>query len=163
MAPAHHTQLQRQGPTLGTASQCGRGVCILDSCSGLSTCVSAAMRAGLSVASYVAVEKEERVRAMASHHLRQLHLKHGPARLPVDAFSAAFTTLPQDMTEVSEEHIRCDNQGARVYVLGGASDMQPTLGAMGDCLQQGLLKGEATSSLLVVGLVSMWLTLVCLF
>jgi len=150
MAPAHHTKLQQHGPILGTAAQCGRGVCILDTCSGLSTSVSAAMRAGLSVASYVAVEKEERVRTMASHHLRQLHLKYGPARLPVEAFSAAFTTLPQDMTEVTEEHIRCDNLGVRVYVLGGACDMQPALDAIGDCLEQDLLKGESTSVLLVV-------------
>jgi hypothetical protein len=85
------------------------GLHFLDTCSGISTALCGALRAGHIIARYVAVEKEERVRFMASHHIQTLLHKYGPERLPPAAVGAAFTKLPQDMTALQEEHIRYTN------------------------------------------------------
>lgn len=93
----------RVGPSGSSLSWKGRvGLRVLDVCGGLGTVAQALLRAGHQLNDYWLVEKDEKARRAAAHHLRRLEERGGREGLA----KRALHSLPPDLREVTEEMIR---------------------------------------------------------
>jgi hypothetical protein len=104
--------VQRELPGLAAAPQHSaffagqqQGVMLVELFGGLCAGLEACLRNGWVVHRYLYVDKDPAVRGMAAHRLALLRAQY-PCQLSSAACAAAFTSWPQDVTALGQQHVQ---------------------------------------------------------
>ncbi|GAX86312.1 hypothetical protein CEUSTIGMA_g13724.t1, partial [Chlamydomonas eustigma] len=96
------------------------GVTILELFGGMVSGLDCILRNGVHVHRYYYCDKSPSARRVAANRLHELSMRY-PHQFPFEAWSTAFTAFPQDVYEITEQHLisaGCMNESQWLFIAG---------------------------------------------